>query len=86
MLLKKGILGFLDNDDQNNFFEQNIDSILEKNSRIAKYSVIKGSYTVSKSSFISEKTDMNININDPDFWQVVLKSRESKPLLLNKKI
>ena len=27
MLLKKGILGFLDNDDdgQNNFFEQNID-------------------------------------------------------------
>lgn len=51
MLLKKGILGLL-NDGQNlqesaAFVEENIEQILEKNSRIAQYSLINGTYKFS---------------------------------------
>ena len=52
-LLKKGILGFLDNDENNNFFEGEVEDIIAKNSRIAKYSLINGSCSFSKKKFIS---------------------------------
>jgi hypothetical protein len=49
-LLKKGILGFIDDDKnkEQSFKEDNIEQILEKNSRIANYSLIGNSYTISK--------------------------------------
>ena len=79
-LLKKGILGFINDDEQaeQQFEDKDIDDILEKNTRIAKYSLINGTYTFSKSSFVSEKTTENVNLNDPDFWEKVLKNTESQ--------
>ena len=55
MLLKKGIVGLLDKDDekQEAFMEENIEEILKKNSRVAKYSLINGTYSFSKSTFVS---------------------------------
>ena len=47
VLLKNGIIGLITNDNED-FYEQNIDEILKKNSRMAKYSLVNGSYTVSK--------------------------------------
>ena len=83
-LLKKGILGFINDDDTGakQFEEKDIDDILEKNTRIAKYSLINGTYTFSKSSFVSEKTTENVNLEDPDFWEKVLKNTESATMSL----
>lgn len=55
--------------------------ILKNNTRIAKYSVINGSYSFSKGSFISNKADTDLKIDDPNFWNKVLKDQESKTLL-----
>ena len=73
-LLKKGILGFLDNDENKNFFEGEVEDIIAKNSRIAKYSLINGSCSFSKSKFISTESDNDLKINDPNFWNIVLKN------------
>lgn len=63
VLLKNGIIGLINkNEHAEAYYEKNIEEILEKNSRTAKYSLINGSYTVSKSSFVSEKVDQNISI------------------------
>jgi len=58
-LLKKGILGFLEGDEHKGetFFEKNVDDIIQNNSRIAKYSLINGSCSFSKSRFVSENSD-----------------------------
>lgn len=51
ILLKKGILGLLNEDDEKNasaFFEENIEDILKNNTRVAKYNLIKGTYSLSK--------------------------------------
>ncbi len=59
ILLKKGILGFLENAEEDEekkaeqFFNKNLDEIIESNSRIAKYSMINGSCTFSKHRFVS---------------------------------
>ena len=59
ILLKKGILGFLENASEEEekkaeqFFNKNVDEIIESNSRIAKYSMINGSCTFSKQRFVS---------------------------------
>jgi chromodomain-helicase-DNA-binding protein 7 len=59
ILLKKGILGFLENAEEDEekkaeqFFNKNVDEIIESNSRIAKYSMINGSCTFSKQRFVS---------------------------------
>lgn len=80
MLLKKGILGLLEEGNQETkaFMEEDIDEILKKNSRIAKYSLINGTYTFSKSSFVSNQTDQNIKLDDPNFWEIVLKNTETQ--------
>ena len=50
------ILGLIKEDGDNtkthSFMEEDIEDILKNNSRIAKYSLINGTYTFSKSSFI----------------------------------
>ncbi len=82
ILLKKGILGLIKEDGDatktHSFMEEDIEDILKNNSRIAKYSLINGTYTFSKSSFISNKTDATINLDDPNFWEIVLKNQDSK--------
>lgn len=76
--MKNGIIGLIANNNNEAFYEQNIDEILEKNSRQAKYSLINGTYTVSKQSFVSEKADQSISITDPNFWKLILKNAESR--------
>ena len=80
ILLKKGILGLIEDNDQQTqaFMEEDIEDILKKNSRIAKYSLINGTYSFSKSSFVSNLTDKNIKIDDPNFWEIVLKNQETQ--------
>jgi chromodomain-helicase-DNA-binding protein 7 len=51
---------------------------LESNSRIAKYSLINGSYSFSKSEFVPALTDQSINLTDPDFWSKVLKNIDTR--------
>jgi len=78
-LLKRGILGLIsdDNKESQQFMEQDIEEILSKNTHIAKYSLINGTYTFQKSSFVSEKSDVKVDVDDPNFWNVVLKNTES---------
>jgi len=58
-LLKKGILGLIsdDNKESQKFMEQDIDDILTNKTHQAQYSLLKGTYTFQKSSFVSEQTD-----------------------------
>lgn len=89
ILLKKGILGLLNEDDEKNaqaFFEENIEDILKHNTRVAKYNLIKGTYTLSKQSFISKQADEKLQIEDPNFWEKVFKERESKTQILKKEL
>ncbi|EGR27208.1 myb domain protein [Ichthyophthirius multifiliis] len=89
-LLKKGIIGLLNEEEEikksNDFFQDDIEQILQKNSRIAQYSIINGNYTFQKSSFIANKGDSDLNIDDPNFWNKVLKDQESKTLDFSEKI
>ena len=77
ILLKKGIMGLLEGEGENGQAMQDIDEIL-KNSRIAKYSLINGTYTFSKSSFAGAETDRNLQMDDPNFWSIVFKNSESE--------
>ena len=88
--MKKGNLRILENGLRGNnaetFFEQNVDEIIQNNSRIAKYSLINGSCSFSKSRFISDNADNQLKINDPNFWNIVLKNVQSPTQLLLKKL
>lgn len=77
ILLKKGIMGFLEDGEDAGQANQDIDEII-KNSRVAKYSLINGTYTFSKSTFNSTESDKNIQIDDPNFWSIVFKNAESE--------
>ena len=87
-LLKKGILGFLDVNQKSDetYFEKNVDEIIQNNSRIAKYSLINGSCSFSKSRFVSESADNQLKINDPNFWNIILKNVQSSTQVLLKKL
>lgn len=96
-LLRRGMIGLYEenmkNEDgtvrqveNNTFYEDNVDDILEKNSRLAKYSVIKGSYTFAKSRFVSDQADNKLDLRDPNFWNIVLKNVESKSQKILKKL
>lgn len=63
-----------------------MDDIIQNNSRIAKYSLINGSCSFSKSRFVSDNADNQLKINDPNFWNIVLKNVQSPTQLLLKKI
>lgn len=92
IILRKGMLGLYEqklNDQQvegDEFYEANIDDIIAKNSRQAEYSVVKGAYSLNKSKFVSEQCDNQINIHDPNFWEIVLKTTDSKSHKLLKKL
>lgn len=77
ILLKKGIMGFLEEEEEAGQAEQDIDEII-KNSRVAKYSLINGTYTFSKSTFNSSEADTNLQMDDPNFWDIVFKNSESE--------
>lgn len=70
----------------NTFYEDNVDDIIEKNSRLAKISVVGGAYSFAKSRFVSEQADNNLDIKDPNFWNKVLKNVESRGQKILKKL
>ena len=43
--------------------------------------MINGSYSFSKGSFVSNKADSDLKIDDPNFWNKVLKDKYSKHTL-----
>ena len=59
-----------------------MDDIIQNNSRIAKYSLINGSCSFSKQRFISDNADNQLKINDPNFWNIVLKNVQSPTQVL----
>jgi hypothetical protein len=71
-LLKKGAYGAIMDDDEaaEKFCEEDIDQILAKRSTTIKHEAgIKGS-TFSKATFAgAAENRMDIDINDPDFWE-----------------
>jgi chromodomain-helicase-DNA-binding protein 7 len=78
-LLKKGIMGLIEDQEGEGAGKQahqDIEEILE-NARIAKYSLINGTYTFSKSTFVAKGTDVELNVNDPNFWDIVFQNSES---------
>ena len=59
-----------------------MDEIIQNNSRIAKYSLINGSCSFSKQRFVSDNADNQLKINDPNFWNIVLKNVQSPTQVL----
>ncbi|CAD8205649.1 unnamed protein product [Paramecium pentaurelia] len=84
ILLKQGSLGLLEHFGQESI-DQNIDDILN-NTRVAKYSLINGAYTISKQTYVPDQANQQIDIDDPNFWQKVLKNQESKSQKILKKL
>ena len=85
MLLKRGVLGFIENQtDEKDYYGQDINQILEKNSRRIDYSLGQSkNYTYSKSSFVGEEAATSLDINSNNFWQVALRDIESPLQKLN---
>jgi hypothetical protein len=48
--------------------------------------MVSGSCTFSKRRFVSENSDNQLKINDPNFWNIVLKNVESQTQQLLKKV
>lgn len=76
LLLKKGVIGFLDNQmNEEEYFNQSIEDILEKNARKVEYSLAQNSCAFSKTKFRSEENELELDA--PDFWEQALKCLES---------
>jgi chromodomain-helicase-DNA-binding protein 7 len=78
-LLKFGAYSILEEDSSKSqqFFESNIDEILQTSARVVNYNLIKGCYSFSKSSFVSHGSDTSISIDDPNFWNKILPPQTS---------
>lgn len=76
-LLKRGAYGaFMDDEASTKFCEEDIDQILERRTQKITHdnSADKGSI-FSKASFSTSASD-NIDINDPNFWELVAKKAQ----------
>lgn len=73
-LLKHGAYSLIDEDASKSqrFVESNIEDILEKNSHVVTYTLVRGSYSLGKSTFVSDSADQSIDVHDPEFWAKVL--------------
>lgn len=84
-LLKKGILGFLENENENKTMqveaEEDIEKILSTSTRTMNYSLSsKGACSFSKLTYVSKHTDQEMQIEDPLFWQKALANVEDSAL------
>ena len=78
VLLKKGILGLLD-EEENEAGEahaMDIDELI-KNSKTTNYSMINDKYTITRMNVITDNQEKKVDIDDPDFWKKVLKDEET---------
>ena len=70
LLLKKGILGLLD-DEENGEKEahtMDIDELI-KNSKTTNYSMINDKYTITRMNVNTDNKEKKVDIDDPDFWK-----------------
>ena len=77
-MLKKGAYGSLMDDDQagEEFCEEDIDHILQRRTQVIQIEAgVKGS-TFAKASFNLSTNRLDINIDDPNFWQKWAKKAE----------
>ena len=87
LLLKKGILGLLD-DDENGEKEahtMDIDELI-KNSKTTNYSMINDKYTITRMNVKTDNKEKKVDIDDPDFWKKVLKDEETPGKVLFKAV
>jgi SNF2 family DNA or RNA helicase len=83
-LLKLGAYGLMDDDDSasKKFSDSSIDDILRHGTRVVKHNEEGGtggglgSINFSKMTFASAGADTSIDLNDPLFWEKVLKGNE----------
>ena len=85
LLLKKGILGLLDNDEngEKEAHTMDIDELI-KNSKTTNYSMINDKYTITRMNVKTDNKEKKVDIDDPDFWKKVLKDEETPGKLLLK--
>jgi hypothetical protein len=78
LLLKKGILGLLDEDEHKTgeAHAMDIDELI-KNSKRTNYSMINDKYTITRMKIETENKGEKVDINDPNFWTKVLKDEET---------
>eukprot|EP01080_Neovahlkampfia_damariscottae_P008691 gene8691-638_t len=89
-LLKYGAYSAFKKDseeDEKLLLEGDIESILERSSTVIKYDQIqseKGVSQFSKASFCFEQSDLDVDINDKNFWDKVLPENRTAEALLRK--
>ena len=78
-LLKKGIYGLLESEDEEESEKTKYMDIEEliNNSKKMNYSMINDKYTITRMNIHTEKKDKAVAIDDPDFWKKVLKNEDS---------
>lgn len=83
LLLKKGILGILDDqeDSAGEAHTMDIDELI-RNSKTTNYSMINDKYTITRMNVDTDKKEQKVDIDDPDFWKKVLKDEQTPGKLL----
>ena len=82
-LLKKGILGLLENDNGQEPHAMDIEELI-RNSKTTNYSVINDGYKIMRLNVATENKSKMVAIDDPDFWRKVLKDEETPGKILLK--
>jgi hypothetical protein len=74
LLLKKGILGILDDQEEGRgeAHTMDIDELI-RNSKTTNYSMINDKYTITRMNVETDNKEKKVDIDDPDFWKKVLK-------------
>lgn len=81
-LLKKGIIGLLqENDEGKEPQSMDIEELI-RNSKQTNYSMINDSYTITKLNIATNNKGTSVAIDDPDFWKKVLKDEDTAAKLL----
>lgn len=83
LLLKKGILGILDDQEgqAGEAHTMDIDELI-RNSKTTNYSMINDKYTITRINVDTDNKEQKVNIDDPRFWEKVLKDEKTPGKLL----
>lgn len=81
-LLKKGIIGLLQGDDDGKEPQSMDIEELIRNSKQTNYSMINDSYTITRMNIATNNKGTSVAIDDPDFWKKVLKDEDTAAKLL----
>lgn len=85
ILLKKGFMGLLEDQNGEEQESMDIDELIRKSKR-TKYSMINDKYTITKMNLTTEKREKRVDINDPNFWDKVLPDENTPAQVLANKL